>query len=113
MPFTLLPKGYSDEREQKKLDAIRKFIHYRTRGADGKPAGKYYAADIEDYPTEDGERYELNYLEVEHLLKTGTFRRIKKETTADRGATREPGIHRPGKRPGIHPRRGKIHHRMP
>lgn len=78
MKFTTLPKGYSDAAEQKKQLRIQNYIHYRGHDGKGNATGKYYAAPLEEYTTPEGDRYELNCAEVDHLLKTGRFKRIKK-----------------------------------
>lgn len=78
MGFEMLPKGYSDEKETALKIRIQNYVHYRRRNENGIPCDKYYAVDTEEYPTENGEKYECNYLEVQHILKTGRFKRIKK-----------------------------------
>ncbi|HJJ48844.1 MAG TPA: hypothetical protein O0X39_07665 [Methanocorpusculum sp.] len=69
MGFADLPKGYDDKKETAKQLAVLEFVHYAFLDENRNPAGKFYM-------TKDG--HVLNKKEVEHLEKTGTFRRMKK-----------------------------------
>ena len=64
--FVSLPKNYNDEKEQKKLERINSYA--RSKLDENKNV------IFSHYETPDGHR--LNDAEIQHLLRTGTFRRM-------------------------------------